>query len=93
MIRNSRVDQASEDSTVRDELRKVMLARGGAMSPYSGLGSTHNALMNRLDSGIISGYELGDVHEYQISKNPLKRLWKRWFVDHLRLKKWLKILI
>lgn len=67
-----------------------MLARGGAMSPYSGLGSTHSALMNRLDSGIISGYQLGDVHEYQISKNPLKRLWKRWFSGPSKVKKMAK---
>ena len=60
------------------------------MSPYSGLGSTHDALMNRLDSGIISGYELGDVHEYQISKNPLKRLWKRWFSGPSKVKKMAK---
>ena len=56
-----------------------MLARGGALSPYSGLGSTHSALTQRLQSGIIEGYELGDVHEYNLSKNPVKRLWRRWF--------------
>ena len=56
-----------------------MLARGGAMSPYSGLGSTHSALVNRLENGLIEDYELSRVHEYEISKNPLTRLWKRWF--------------
>lgn len=55
-----------------------MLARGGALSPYSGLGSTHSALAKRLKSGDVDGYELGDVHEYDISKNPVKRLWRRW---------------
>ena len=49
------------------------------MSPYSGLGSTHTALVNRLESGVIDGYELSKVHEYKISKNPFSRLWKRWF--------------
>ncbi|MDP6869579.1 MAG: glycosyltransferase [Candidatus Poseidoniaceae archaeon] len=49
------------------------------MSPHSGLGSTHDALVNRLISGEIEGYELGDVHEYNLSNNPVKRLWRRWF--------------
>ena len=55
-----------------------MLARGGALSPYSGLGSTHSALLDRLNLGIVEGYELGDVHEYDLSKNPFKRIWRRW---------------
>ena len=55
-----------------------MLARGGVLSPYSGLGSTHAALVERLQSGNVEGYELGDVHEFEISKNPIKRLWRRW---------------
>ncbi|MGB2478179.1 MAG: glycosyltransferase [Candidatus Poseidoniaceae archaeon] len=49
------------------------------MSPYSGLGSTHAALVNRLENGLIEDYELNQVHEYEISKNPLARLWRRWF--------------
>lgn len=49
------------------------------MSPYSGLGSTHTALVNRLETGLIKDYELNQIHEYEISKNPLTRLWRRWF--------------
>ena len=60
-------------------MRKVTLARGGALSPYSGLGSTHSALTDRLKSGLVEGYELGNVHEYEIKKNPFSRIWKRWF--------------
>ena len=60
-------------------MRKIILARGGKLSPYSGLGSTHLALAERLKSGLIEGYELGGVHEYQIKKNPFARIWKRWF--------------
>ena len=60
-------------------MRKITLARGGALSPYSGLGSTHTALVQRLKSGMIEGYELDDVHEYEIKKNPFARIWKRWF--------------
>lgn len=64
-----------------------MLARGGALSPYSGLGSTHYNLLNRLESGIIQDYELADVYEYKISKNPIKRLWRRWFSGPSSVKK------
>ena len=49
------------------------------MSPYSGLGSTHTALVDRLENGLINEYELSLVHEYKVSKNPLTRLWRRWF--------------
>ena len=49
-------------------MRKITLARGGALSPYSGLGSTHSSLVQRLKSGLVEGYELVDVHEYQIKK-------------------------
>ena len=55
-----------------------MIARGGKLSTLSGLGSTHHALVNRLDSGLIEGYELGEIHEYPISKNPIKRILRRW---------------
>ena len=48
------------------------------MSPYSGLGSTHSALVERLKTGIVEGFQLGSVHEYESSKNPIKRLWRRW---------------
>lgn len=59
-------------------MRKILLARGGALSPYSGLGGTHADLVERLQSGLIEGYELGEIHEHNLSKNPLTRLWRRW---------------
>jgi glycosyltransferase involved in cell wall biosynthesis len=60
-------------------LRRITIARGGALSPYSGLGGVHRSLVQRLSSGLIDGYELANEHEYQIRKNPFSRLWKRWF--------------
>ena len=63
----------------RDGLRKVTVARGGALSPYSGLGGVHASLVERLKSGLIHGYVLEQEHEYAIKKNPFSRLWKRWF--------------
>ncbi|MBT3657176.1 MAG: glycosyltransferase [Euryarchaeota archaeon] len=65
-----------------------MLARGGAMSPYSGLGSTHSALLERLKSGSVEGYQLGSVHEYDLSKNPIKRLWRRWKSAPKKVAQW-----
>ena len=55
-----------------------MLARGGALSPYSGLGGTHTALVERLQAGLVEGYELGEVQEHSLSNNSIKRLWRRW---------------
>ena len=60
-------------------LRRITTARGGSLSPYSGLGGVHTALVQRLTSGLIDGYEVANEYEYPISKNPFSRLWKRWF--------------
>ena len=56
-----------------------MLARGGALSPYSGLGSTHTATVERLENSSVKGYSLNGVYEYKIRNNPLSKVWKRWF--------------
>ena len=58
------------------------------MSPYSGLGSTHSALLERLKSGTVEGYQLGSVHEYDLSKNPIKRLWRRWKSAPKKVAQW-----
>ena len=63
----------------RGFLRKVTLARGGVLSPYSGLGGAHASLVQRLRSGLIDGYELANEYEYNVTKNPFSRVWKRWF--------------
>ena len=68
-------------------MRKITLARGGALSPYSGLGSTHSSLVQRLKSGLVEGYELVDVHEYEIKKNPICRIWKMWFSSPSKVEK------
>ena len=67
-------------------LRRITIARGGALSPYSGLGGVHRSLVQRLSSGLIDGYELANEHEYQIRKNPFSRLWKRWFSGPSRVR-------
>ena len=59
-------------------MRKVLVARGGIMSTFSGLGSTHEKLVSRLDSDSLSNYTLGSVHEYNSSNNPVRKLYMRW---------------
>jgi len=49
------------------------------MSPFSGLGSTHQQLVDRLSNGLVKGYKIQQIHEYKISKNPITRVWRRWF--------------
>ncbi len=56
----------------------ILVARGGKLSPYSGLGSTHKALVDRLETGDVEGYILGEVHESPSGSGPIKRLWRRW---------------
>lgn len=57
----------------------VLVARGGTLSPYSGLGSTHQALVENLKTGLVDGYSLGEVHEHSLGGGPFTRLWRRWF--------------
>ncbi len=49
------------------------------MSPFSGLGSTHQQLVDRLENGLVKGYKIQQIHEYKILKNPVTRVWRRWF--------------
>jgi len=74
-------------SSRRAFLRRITVARGGALTPYSGLGGVHADLVQRLSSGLIDGYELSNAHEYPISKNPFSRLWKRWFRGPSRVRR------
>lgn len=58
--------------------RKVLVARGGAVSPASGLGRAHADLISALGSGEIQGFTLSAVHEHGLGGNPIKRLLRRW---------------
>ena len=72
-------------------MRKITIARGGALSPYSGLGSTHSALIQRLNSGLIEGYELGDKIEvfFNISSREYQNRYYHnidaWKITHTNL--------
>ncbi len=60
-------------------MRKVLLARGGALSPFSGLGGRHAALRASLESEMIEDYTLAGVHENPTSGGAIRRVWRRWF--------------
>ena len=64
-----------------DALRRVLLVRGGALSPHSGLGGAFHDLKTSLESGKIQGWESAGCEEYHLPKGSsgLKRLWMRWF--------------
>jgi glycosyltransferase involved in cell wall biosynthesis len=59
--------------------KKILVARGGKLSPFSGFGSTHDALIERLADSRVEGYKLGKVAEYDSQAGPLRRVWRRWF--------------
>ena len=46
--------------------RRVIVARGGALSPQTGLGRYHHDVLARLNAGRVSGFTLGDTVEYPI---------------------------
>lgn len=60
-------------------MKRVLLVRGGRLSPFSGLGSTHEALEQRLAAGIVEGYSHGKTAQYSSCAGSMKRLWRRWF--------------
>ena len=49
------------------------------MSPFSGLGSTHDALIERLRDSRVEGYILGKIAEYDSQAGLLRRVWRRWY--------------
>lgn len=58
--------------------RKVLIARGGAVGPASGLGRAHYDLISALQNGTVEGFEIAGIHEHELGGNPLKRLLRRW---------------
>jgi glycosyltransferase involved in cell wall biosynthesis len=58
--------------------RKVLIARGGAVGPASGLGRAHHDLVSSLQSNSVKGFEIVGIHEHPLGGNPFKRLYRRW---------------
>ena len=61
--------------------KRVMLVRGGILGRNSGLGSAHHNLVELLNSGSVSGWNLDKISEYDLPAkvSPFLRLWKRWY--------------
>ncbi|DAC55254.1 MAG TPA: glycosyltransferase family 4 protein, partial [Candidatus Poseidoniaceae archaeon] len=72
--------------------KRVLLVRGGALGRNTGLGAAHHNLVDMLNSGKVTGWQLAGVCEYPLSKtsNPLSRIWNRWFSHPKRVAKKIK---
>ena len=66
--------------------RTVLVARGGASGPASGLGRAHHDLVKALESTAISGFEMGGVVEHELGGNPATRINRRWRSHPARVK-------
>ncbi len=68
---------------------RVLLVRGGALTPYSGLGGAFHDLRTALDDGRFDGWRSAGVEEYDLGQRPsgLARVLTRWFRHPKRVKK------
>ena len=68
---------------------RVLLVRGGVLTPYSGLGGAFHDLRTALDDGQFNGWTSAGVEEYDLGQRPsgLARLLMRWFRHPKRVKK------
>lgn len=69
--------------------KQVLLVRGGALGVNTGIGGAHHNLATSLNHGDIQGWANTLICEYPIKKrrNPLSRLFKRWFSHPRRIAK------
>jgi glycosyltransferase involved in cell wall biosynthesis len=58
-------------------VRRVLIARGGALPRQSGLGRAHHELIDRLTAGSVRGWEFSNVVEHTLGGNPASRLHRR----------------
>ena len=66
---------------------RVLLVRGGELPLTSGFGRAHNATVERLQSGLVSGWEiLQEVNHGIDDAGALKRLKRRWFTHPRNVK-------
>ena len=59
-------------------VRRVMLARGGALPETTGLGRAHFAVEALLERALVPGWIRTGTIEHTISTSPLSRLYSRW---------------
>jgi len=67
---------------------RVLLVRGGALTPYSGLGGAFHDLRTALDKEEIGSWRSAGVEEYDLGPRPsaIKRLVERWWNHPRRVK-------
>lgn len=77
-----------EEGNGSDE-RRILLVRGGVLSPHSGLGGAFHDLRRSLEAGHLPGWSLSGVLEYDLgSKAPgWRRLWQRWVAHPRRVRR------
>ena len=75
---SQRADPLIFRSAFKCNMRRVLVARGGALSPFPGLGGSHQRFVSLLESGEITGYSLADILEYPVAGNSLARAYRRW---------------
>ena len=77
-----------EEGNGSDE-RRLLLVRGGVLSPHSGLGGAFHDLRRSLEAGHIPGWSLAEVLEYDLGpKAPgWRRLWQRWVAHPRRVRR------
>ena len=63
------------------ELKRVLLVRGGVLTPHSGLGGAFHDLRNALENGLFAAWCSAGTMEYDLgsSASPWKRLMTRWY--------------
>lgn len=80
--------QTMEPSPPAANARRVLLVRGGVLTPYSGIGGAFRDLKDALEAGEISGWQSAGVQEYDLGESPsgMRRLRERWFRHPRRVK-------
>lgn len=63
------------------EPKRVLLVRGGVLTPHSGLGGAFHDLRNALETGLFAAWCSAGTMEYDLgsSASPWKRLMTRWY--------------
>ena len=59
---------------------RILLVRGGVITPFSGLGGAFHDLRTALEQGRFGSWSSAGVEEYDLGENPsaFSRLWTRW---------------
>ncbi len=70
--------RSMESAPTPTATRRLVLARGGALTRFSGLGGAHHALLNHHQKGRFAGFDLLDVLEYQEQRSAFGKVRHRW---------------